>query len=186
MSAATRPIPAAVSSTIPGRSGIGGAYFDVSVVACATSSRRWCTDCPVGTRPPQDSRLANTALRYRNSPAIMAAKQRIAGIARRRAAAPMAAATMTAPAPAQNHMPPANSGYRAIDVSTVAVAAATVNRMFMGWPSPGCPRLLSGLWGNQPARPRPRTSTQFRRAITATIARRMTRNMAASLDVVPA
>src|SRR6516165_9844562 len=85
-----------------------------------------------------------------NSPAMAAAKQRIAGIARRRVSAPMAATTITAPAPAQNHMPPDSSGYRAIDASTVAVAAATVRRMFMGspprvgWPPPAGPEPRGG------------------------------------------
>src|SRR5215471_15852701 len=69
-----------------------------------------------------------------NSPAIAATKQRIAGTARRLVNAPTAATTITAPTPAQNHMPPDSSGYRAIDASTVAVAAATVRRMFMGSP----------------------------------------------------
>ena len=39
---------------------------------------------------------------------------------------------MTAPMPPQNQVPPASSGYRAIDASTVATPAATVRRPFTG------------------------------------------------------
>ena len=110
VSTATRPIPATVSSMMPGWGGTGGVSLCVSNIACRSSNWRWLTDAPVGTSPAQDWRPANVALRYRNSPPSAARKHTTAGIARRLVAAPTTATTMTAPTPPQNHIPPCSSG----------------------------------------------------------------------------